>query len=564
MAVVSISRIQVRRGTALQGTGLPQLASGEFGWAIDTQELYIGNGSTAEGAPAVGNTRILTERTNVLDLAGQYTYRQDSNIQTSEAGAVERTIAERLDDRVSVRAFGVTATAGSSTQTQQLQKALYELYLRDDSPTTAPVLHVEEGEFTITETIYVPPYTTIIGAGKDRTVFKKTGSFPMFQTISDGDESVYNGTLATAIPVSDPSVAANALENQARDVRLEHMTLEAGDSSSSTRSYLLMLNNCRDSVFKSVRFKYAPTDITDSTPVIAENEIAIGFVSKNDTVGANSNKFIDCDFIGLDEAAYGPYTVKSNTFVRCTFNWLRRGVVLGESLAVGQEGPMDNVVTDSDFDNIYEHAFLAPTGTGNRSEKNRYGDSVGNAGGSAGTATYPIVSYGERGNLSIDDTFERTYNLAMNNSFTPNTRYFPEVEGPVFYTNGSYQHTRLAVGAFERTAFRLPADTTKFYTVEYFYKSNSALYPTRNFTRSGVLEIIVNREDDTVEITDNYEAAGEIGTFDNPSGFAENIKFQGEIQYDDPVQKNIVWAANITTSNPNDEGDLTIKITTKS
>jgi hypothetical protein len=61
MAITSISRIQQRRGRANSGTGLPQLASGELGWAIDTQELYIGNGAVSEGAPFVGNTRILTE-----------------------------------------------------------------------------------------------------------------------------------------------------------------------------------------------------------------------------------------------------------------------------------------------------------------------------------------------------------------------------------------------------------------------------------------------------------------------------------------------------------------------
>ena len=61
MAILQISRIQVRRGRKQSGTGLPQLASGEIGWAIDSQELYIGNGSVAEGSPSVGNTRILTE-----------------------------------------------------------------------------------------------------------------------------------------------------------------------------------------------------------------------------------------------------------------------------------------------------------------------------------------------------------------------------------------------------------------------------------------------------------------------------------------------------------------------
>ena len=49
MAVVQISRIQVRRGRANGGTGVPQLASGELAWAVDTQELFIGNGSVKIG-----------------------------------------------------------------------------------------------------------------------------------------------------------------------------------------------------------------------------------------------------------------------------------------------------------------------------------------------------------------------------------------------------------------------------------------------------------------------------------------------------------------------------------
>ena len=57
MAVVQISKIQIRRGRKNTGSGLPQLSSGELGWAIDSQELYIGNGAVAEGAPTVGIQR---------------------------------------------------------------------------------------------------------------------------------------------------------------------------------------------------------------------------------------------------------------------------------------------------------------------------------------------------------------------------------------------------------------------------------------------------------------------------------------------------------------------------
>jgi hypothetical protein len=58
MAIVQISQIKNRRGLS---EDLPQLASAELGWSVDTQELYIGNGTIEEGAPEVGNTRLLTE-----------------------------------------------------------------------------------------------------------------------------------------------------------------------------------------------------------------------------------------------------------------------------------------------------------------------------------------------------------------------------------------------------------------------------------------------------------------------------------------------------------------------
>ena len=57
MPIVQISRIQHRRG---KRTDLPQLAAGELGWVIDEQRLFIGNGTRADGAPAVGNTEIVT------------------------------------------------------------------------------------------------------------------------------------------------------------------------------------------------------------------------------------------------------------------------------------------------------------------------------------------------------------------------------------------------------------------------------------------------------------------------------------------------------------------------
>lgn len=77
MAIVQISQIKHRSGL---NSDLPQLASAELGWSVDTRQLYIGNGTLAEGAPEIGNTEILTEYSN---LPGLTTYSQTINNNTT-------------------------------------------------------------------------------------------------------------------------------------------------------------------------------------------------------------------------------------------------------------------------------------------------------------------------------------------------------------------------------------------------------------------------------------------------------------------------------------------------
>ena len=497
MAVVSISRIQVRRGTT-QGTGLPQLASGEFGWAIDTQELYIGNGSTSEGAPAVGNTQILTAGTNILNLAKQYTYREDE-----VDGAAERTLAQRLDDQVSARSFGIFDTTLPSVKTQQLQKAFYELFLRNntvnpgDPATTnvpSPVLYIDPGIYEITQTIYVPPFTTVIGAGKDKTVFKKTGDFDMFRTISS--QSTYNNGIAS--PVFEPEI-----EHQARKIRFEHMTLESTVASSTSR--LLLLDNCRNSIFENVKFIDRASSRT---------EVGLGFASKNSLVSSNNNEFVDCDFEGLKDAAYGKCSAKGNNFIRCTFSMLERGVTLGENDSNSAE---NNTIVDSDFDDINQYAFLTIGGRGNKSRDNKYGANVGN--NDTSESAHPIISYDKTGNFSIDDIFERT----NSQSLISGSKYYPEVEGPVSYTISNRQTT--IVGSGTALAFRLSADATKFYNVDYFFTTVLA-NGVISFRRYGTLTVIVDVENKEVNVVDDYDFIGN----DGKAGGA--IRFKSEFEYE--------------------------------
>ena len=185
MAVVQISRIQVRRGKANDGTGFPQLASGELGWAIDSQQLYIGNGAVSEGSPAVGNTRILTQ----TDLSGtsnllqqlQHIYKVDDvSVVTgpSANSPVQRTLQARLDDSVSTIDFG-TAGDGITDDTAAIQRAINQLFLNATTPAYSNtvsgaskrvILQMPAGQFNTSSTIYIPSYASLVGAGADKTV----------------------------------------------------------------------------------------------------------------------------------------------------------------------------------------------------------------------------------------------------------------------------------------------------------------------------------------------------------------------------------------------------------
>jgi len=70
MAVTQISKITVRRG---KRANLPQLSYGEIGWAVDTRQLFIGNGSLTDGASVEGNTEILTELSELVGIQNSVT-----------------------------------------------------------------------------------------------------------------------------------------------------------------------------------------------------------------------------------------------------------------------------------------------------------------------------------------------------------------------------------------------------------------------------------------------------------------------------------------------------------
>lgn len=103
MAIVQISRIQIRRGL---NQDLPTLSSAEMAWSVDTRQLYIGNGTLAEGAPTEGVTEILT----------QYSILDFTNDLTANVTLLQQEVAD-LQNLVGVATVVSLPTSGSGTIT---------------------------------------------------------------------------------------------------------------------------------------------------------------------------------------------------------------------------------------------------------------------------------------------------------------------------------------------------------------------------------------------------------------------------------------------------------------
>lgn len=502
MAVVQISKIQVRRGRKNTGSGIPQLASGEFGWAVDSQELYIGNGAVSEGSPAVGNTKVLTENDNLFTLADQYTYKA-GELQTGAtvSGPIKRTLQERLDDIVSIRSFG--GTGDGTDQTAVLQRAIDQLYINTSTKGTTGSrvkLHLEAGTYVISNSLKIPPHASIIGAGADKTIIKQTSDNPIIETV--------NGT---STPGSYADNSSTTSLNQARRITIEGITLE----STTINSNGLKLVDCKDSIFKDLIIKSTWT--TGITP--SNNHIAVTMTNFSSVVGCFDNVFDHVEFQGWGYGITSDYDVYENTFSKCLFTDMAYGVHFGANTNVGsqgqQTGPEQNTFENSIFRNIDKNAIIWETGSYNVSLNNKF-INIGNNGGTSSAAAYSIIKSFVAGNTSTNDWFSRTKDLSLDVAFDT-IPYISEIEGPIYssYLTSTTLNTNQQ-NAFE-TIFKLPGDFTRTYLIDYQYKSNQV-----DAMRQGTLEVIVNKSTNTVTYTDTYDYNGE-------DGFKDTLELKGQL-----------------------------------
>lgn len=559
MAVVQISRVQVRRGRKNSGTSVPQLASGEMGWAIDSQELFIGNGSIQEGAPYVGNTKVLTEHDNILDLALQYEYKRKlGTVQTGPTAGqpVQRTFQDRLDDTVSIRAFGVGINTNGdydggtyNTTTDQytfvtddtadIQRAVDQLFLANITAdghlpeNRRVVLILEPGIYKISNSIKLPPYAVLKGAGKDKTIIVQTGNFPVFQTVGSTTSGISG--YVTLLDMNQ--------SNQPKFIEVSNMTLR----SITSNAPVLLLDSTANSTFNNVKFQ-SSFDPVSSTMTEADSCVQIRATST--VITSSNNLFLNCDFVSACYAINSTYDIVSNTFDDCLFYNLGEGAIFGQSTNINKSGikigPSNTKITNSKFDLINRRGINIVKGRNNLSQGNTF-LKVGNDGGDSKTAVYSVIHFGEASNLSTDDYFQRSEESTNKDGFQ-NFRYISEVSGKA-NSNHKYNLEKVITSSVNSTFVRLPGNISSRINLHYIYKNADV-----NIVRHGTLYITVDKFRNVVKMSDEYDISGNSASFDGSLSFIASLEnLQGNtIEADSPSgnAETVVIKYTNTTGDP--------------
>jgi len=402
MAIVQISRITHRSGLK---ENLPQLDGSEFGWAIDAQELYIGNGTIAEGAPVIGNTRILTERDDLLSFATSYIYQGDAAGYTVETGPdanedIERSLQRKLDDFASVRDFGALGD-GVTDDTAAINRALFELYCRDTDTRVRRSLYFPAGTYLVTDTILIPPYARLMGEGAESSVIKYNSDD---SSLADTVARTCGNNLETGTNISTSTITPRFIE-------IDSLSFETTEDVS-----IFLADRVQHLQFSNVVFRGDKT-ASDFSGTISEQsaltfDSGAGINTTVKDVVVNHCGFYDCNY-GV--RVFGDIErMEKVTVTNSEFHSLYSGVEISPSNTDSQLWPEGFRIASNSFDRIYArgiHFF-----------RTQYSVSVGNVFFDVGNelntnndpldAAFPVVDIAQSNNVSWSDVFKRKENAA--------------------------------------------------------------------------------------------------------------------------------------------------------
>jgi hypothetical protein len=390
MAVIQISKIQHRRGL---NSDLPQLSSAELGWVIDQRKLYIGNGTTSEGAPAIGNTEILTQYSDILGSINSYTYKGAEvgyTAQTTSTGAdVQRSLQNKLDDFVSAKDFGVDGD-GVTDYTAKINFMLNQVYSREATNTESlKTVYFPAGTYIVTDSIKFPRGAKIVGAGAGSTIIKRTTSAGYVGETSDSKQQTgSNVGVGGALKPKNIEISG-----------IEFFNSQDDD--------VFVVDQANLVTFTNVRFKGRHT----TNPITIGNRKAGVRITETTATDCKNIKFENCDFARLDVAFDCDHDAKNIVFNNCYIHDNFAGILVGENItgsAPSVTGPRGVKVSNCLFEIIFKEAIKTVTVQEFVSAYNTFVTcGVGNV-ASAGTPTCPIINFNADNNYSIGDSFDRT------------------------------------------------------------------------------------------------------------------------------------------------------------
>jgi hypothetical protein len=389
MAIVQISQITNRLGL---NTDLPQLAGAELGWSTDTRQLYIGNGTLAEGAPVIGNTEILTEFSDILNLGASYTYKGTAAGYTVQTGPTPGTpvtlsLQNWLDQFASVLDFGAKGD-GLTDDTAAINRALNQLYCIQANPQIRRSLFFPAGVYIISGTINIPPYATLYGEGPDNSII---------QMVATG--SAVGTTCVAQTADSLQQTGANIGNGGATpptDITIANMAFQSLDDSMN----IFLVDSTTNSQFQSVGF-YGVGTTSTLTSSIADTSCVL---LSSDMVTTTDVVFDGCRFSGTTYGVSANYVSKGIVVTNSNFNILYQGV----TLALGDSGgPTGTRITNNVFDNIYSFGITFGEVSLNISGYNIFYDVANHFAGTASPQQSVISIIGDN-NASVGDMFERS------------------------------------------------------------------------------------------------------------------------------------------------------------
>lgn len=502
MAVVQISKIQVRRGQKNTTGTIPQLSSAEFAWAVDTQELYIGNGSIAEGAPYVGNTKIITEHDNILNLASSYQFAYDD---PAIAFSVPRSLQNKIDEiSVSVKDFGAVGD-GSTDCVTAFQTALTELF-RNANDNYKKVLLVPNGEYLFLSDLRIPSNAIIRGETKLNSVLKIGNNNILFVT-SDGEE-----------------VADFDSGNRPRNIEISNLTIQRETGQT-------VFTGVADSKIFGVRF-LGEYSLGNSVADIQTEESAVFWENTLVGIRVHNLVFDECDFqsvslgIHCDQLVVdssNPLSFDTSIEIKnCKFFECHTGVLITtDSLLADQRN--DWRILDSQFDEVADRAFrtIGP-GRGTKILHCKF-TSCGNGVLSSSSPSSPIVEFSDSfDNCVIDSSFDRHQAAAITDLETVQAVVEVKNAAKVQLIDKNFSDIYLS------DAFR-PLSVFSAYNrhteIEYTLTLGG-------YVRTGTLKLLVDDDLSFVSLQDNFDYSAASSTA--PGGaLMTNFEFSAELKSND-------------------------------